>query len=267
MNMPELTEIKIMSDFINQKSINRFKHAYHVAKGNIPTPFDKSELEHKFHLISESNGKELLLKTYNRIGEEKTIHVFMGMSGNWKYVPTEKWNETRFTRLRFDDETGNSLLLYGGFMGPKYSVGKPFSGTKRGPDPTKEFDKFKENVLSNLDKKVFDKPICEALLNQEYFNGIGAYLTAEIVGRLDINPFSDLKSFSTDELNKLFDMILKCCEESYKFGGGELRDWNNPFGPSRIDEWIKFYNKKDICIKQKFGTRNIWIQNKWKTIT
>ena len=163
-----------------------------------------------------------------------------------------------------DSESGNSLILHGGYMGPKYSIGRPFGGTKRGPDPTTSFEEFEKNVLENLHKKTFDKPICEVLLNQEYFNGIGAYLTAEIVGRLDINPFSDLKSFSTDELNKLFDMIFKCCEESYKFGGGELRDWNNPFGSSRIDEWIKFYNKKDICLKQKFGTRNIWIQKKWK---
>lgn len=59
-------------------------------------------------------------------------------------------------------------------------------------------------------------------------------------------------------------MILKCCEESYKFGGGELISWVNPINESRIDDWIKFYNKKDICIKQKFGTRNIWIQKKWK---
>ena len=257
--MPELTEVKIMSDYINQNSKDKtFKKAFHVAKGNVPELFEDCD----FIVRSESNGKELLLYL-----NDKKIHVFMGMSGNWRYVPTSDWNDTKFTRLRLDDNTGYSLLLNGGFMGPKYSVGKPFTGTKRGVDPTKEFDTFKKNILDNINKKAFDKPICEVLLNQEYFNGIGAYLTAEIVGRLDINPFRNLKSFSTNELNKLFDMILNCCEESYKFGGGELRDWNNPFGSSRIDEWIKFYNKKDICLKEKFGTRNIWIQRKWKVIT
>lgn len=263
--MPELTEIKIMSDFINQNSINKiFKYCYHVAKGNNPELFVSDD----FTVSSTTNGKELLVDMFSLKTEEHIpIYVFMGMSGNWKYVPTEKWNDTKFIRFRMDDDTGNSLLLYGGYMGPKYSVGKPFGGTKRGPDPTKDFDKFKENIISNLDKKAFDKPLCEVLLNQQYFNGIGAYLTAEIVGRLDMNPFEKIKNFSNDELNMLFDMILNCCEESYKFGGGELRDWNNPFGSSRIDEWIKFYNKKDICLKEKFGTRNIWIQRKWKVIT
>lgn len=38
-------------------------------------------------------------------------------------------------------------------------------------------------MLKNLDDRAFDKPICEALLNQKYFNGIGNYLRAEILFR------------------------------------------------------------------------------------
>jgi endonuclease VIII-like 1 len=42
---------------------------------------------------------------------------------------------------------------------------------------------FSENVLVNIEKPVFNKPICEVLLNQKYFNGIGNYLRAEICYR------------------------------------------------------------------------------------
>ena len=38
-------------------------------------------------------------------------------------------------------------------------------------------------MLENLEKSVFNKPICEVLLNQKYFNGIGNYLRAEILYR------------------------------------------------------------------------------------
>lgn len=38
-------------------------------------------------------------------------------------------------------------------------------------------------MLSSLSDKAFDRPICEALLNQKYFNGIGNYLRAEILYR------------------------------------------------------------------------------------
>lgn len=41
----------------------------------------------------------------------------------------------------------------------------------------------RENVLRNLADKAFDQPICEALLDQRFFNGIGNYLRAEILYR------------------------------------------------------------------------------------
>lgn len=257
--MPEGPELKIMSNYINHNSRDRiFTKLYYVEKGNNPVD---SNLIENFKVESVSNGKELILKIYND-DSNFNFSVFMGMSGNWLFTPTKTWSERSFTRMRLDTTDGNSLLLYGLYMGPKYRLGS-FTGVKRGPDPTKDFDKFKDNILSNLGSKVFDKPICEALLDQKYFNGIGAYLTSEIVGRLDINPFKKLKDFSILELDNLFNMILKCWNESYELGGGELLDWQNPFGVSKINEWILFYNNKDTCYKQKFGKRNIWIQNKF----
>ncbi|XP_014025913.1 endonuclease 8-like 1 isoform X2 [Salmo salar] len=47
----------------------------------------------------------------------------------------------------------------------------------------------RENVLSHMSDRAFDRPICEALLNQKYFNGVGNYLRAEILFRLNIPPF------------------------------------------------------------------------------
>jgi endonuclease VIII-like 1 len=60
---------------------------------------------------------------------------------------------------------------------------------KRGPDPIKEFDLFKRHALSNLHKRIFKKPICEMLMNQQYFNGIGNYLRAMICHEAGCNPF------------------------------------------------------------------------------
>uniref|UniRef100_A0A8C5YRH1 Nei like DNA glycosylase 1 n=1 Tax=Marmota marmota marmota TaxID=9994 RepID=A0A8C5YRH1_MARMA len=52
----------------------------------------------------------------------------------------------------------------------------------------------KENVLRNLSDKAFDRPICEALLDQRFFNGIGNYLRAEILYRLRIPPFEKART-------------------------------------------------------------------------
>ncbi|NWH85735.1 NEIL1 Endonuclease, partial [Aegithalos caudatus] len=65
---------------------------------------------------------------------------------------------------------------------------------ERGPCVVSEYQAFRENVLKNLDDRAFDKPICEVLLNQKYFNGIGNYLRAEILFRVKIPPFEKART-------------------------------------------------------------------------
>ncbi|NDF17734.1 MAG: hypothetical protein EB079_07205 [Verrucomicrobia bacterium] len=128
--MPEIAELKIMSDYINQNCIGRtFNKSFHVLKGNNAEQFT---IFSEFTIIAESFGKELKIKLCGKEGSQ-SISVFMGMSGNWLFTPTVNWSERKFTRLRFDTTDGHSLLLYGLYMGPKYKIGG-FTGVKRGKD-------------------------------------------------------------------------------------------------------------------------------------
>ena len=170
--MPEGPELKIMSDYINQNVKNKiFNKSFHVLKGNNPEQF---QLLDEFKVDAESFGKELIIRFYNGSGIHK-ISVFMGMSGNWKWVPTENWSDTKFIRMRLDSTDGYSLLLYGSYMGPKYRIGG-FTGVKRGPDPTKEFTDFYNNVIDNLDKKVFGKPTHNNKLSKAELGNTNIYL-------------------------------------------------------------------------------------------
>jgi len=142
--MPELAEIRIMADYINQSTKGKvFNKSFHVQRGNNPEQF---YLIDEFKIDAESFGKELILRFYNG-SEIHKISVFMGMSGNWKWVPTENWNDTKFIRMRIDSQDGWSLILYGSYMGPKYRIGG-FTGVKRGPVPTKDFSDFYDNVVN-----------------------------------------------------------------------------------------------------------------------
>lgn len=257
--MPEGPELKIMQDYINQNvKKKKFSKLYHVEKGNIAKD---SGLIEDFFVEANSWGKELKLKVYHDVAD-LAFSIFMGMSGNWKFVKTENWNDTRFVRMRIDTYDGYSLLLYGSYMGPKYRLGG-FTGVKRGPDTTKDFDNFKNNIIKNINSKSFDKPICEALLDQKYFNGIGAYLCSEIVGRLNINPFETARKIIQNNPH-ILDMCRDIPIESYNLGGGEIKDWINPFGKSNINNWLLFYGNKEKCYKQRFGSRNIWINKIYK---
>ena len=256
--MPELAEIKIMSDFINQNCKDKtFTKLEHVEKGNNPKP---SHHIRKFKIHSETNGKELLLSIKNEKLTE-TYSVFMGMSGNWKFVKTKDWLQTKYVRMKLDTTDGFSLLLYGAYMGPKYRLGG-FTGVKRGPDPTKDFEKFQQNIFDNLHKKDFLRPICEVLLNQKYFNGIGNYLRSSILYYSDVNPFEIGSKIIAN--NKDF---LKYCKDiplqAYRLNGGQLQDWNNPFGKDskEFDDWV-FY-QKGLSVKDSTG-RTLWYDEKWK---
>merc|ERR1711997_347271 len=50
-------------------------------------------------------------------------------------------------------------------------------GKDRGPDPISNYEDFRSNILNNLEDVAFNGPICETMLNQKYFNGIGNYLS------------------------------------------------------------------------------------------
>ena len=127
---------------------------------------------------------------------------------------------------------------------------------------TKEFDKFKQLVLDNQKVKVFDRPICEALLDQKYFNGIGNYLRSTILYYLDVNPFDTAR-----EVIKSHPQILDMCRDipmkAYELNGGQLRDWKNPFDTEydKFIDWV-FYQKGISC-KDKTG-RTFWYNEKWK---
>ena len=60
----------------------------------------------------------------------------------------------------------------------------------RGPCPLTEYTLFRAFVLDSLEARPMQKPLCEVLLNQAYFNGIGNYLRAEICHRAGVNPFA-----------------------------------------------------------------------------
>jgi uracil-DNA glycosylase len=62
-------------------------------------------------------------------------------------------------------------------------------GKGRSPDPILEFYDFCNQTISLLFKKRPTVPICDTLNDQNFFNGIGNYLRAEILYRAGLDPF------------------------------------------------------------------------------
>lgn len=259
--MPELAELKLTADYINKSAKGQiFNHIEKnpVHKGNdITSPFP-------FRLWAQSRGKELVLYLLEADGDGHIpIRMTMGMSGHFKF--TTKGKEIKHSHLMFKNDRYTLSFVDVRRFG-KWKYGYEWS-KNRGPDPVLEHDTFMANVIENLDKKVFDKPIHEVLMNQQYFNGIGNYLRSEILYRLPhINPFKPARDVLQQE-PQIFVLCKIIPELAYVLGGGKLKNWENPLGESAAQpgksKLFQCYNQPGMSKVKDRNGRTFWYDPKW----
>ncbi|XP_053933841.1 endonuclease 8-like 1 [Cuculus canorus] len=193
--MPECPELHLAGRYINARcsellfsgSVSRSA----VARGPA-VPFSSEA----FAVRAVARGKELRLTLApNGLNDDDALHLVFrfGMTGSFRLCPAASTPRHAHLVLRTREVPPRALCFvdprrFGSWrLGPQWQPG-------RGPCVITEYRDFRENVLKNLDDKAFDKPICEALLNQKFFNGIGNYLRAEILYRLKIPPFEKART-------------------------------------------------------------------------
>ena len=136
-------------------------------------------------ISSESRGKELALTLQCTLRPLNTLRLLFrfGMSGKFRFTPLD--GVPKHAHLQFFSRESPAHVL--SFVDVRrfgsWHVIPEEWGQNRGPDPMFDYAAFRRNILENLEDSAFNRPICEALLNQKYFNGIGNYLRAEILFR------------------------------------------------------------------------------------
>lgn len=265
--MPELVEVKIMSEFINR--VAEGKTFVNVRKSDVSKV--KTDLKGSwsvgFHINADSRGKELKLNLSwkpecfkDHLEPDRSLICNMGMAGNWSFTETSKI--PKHAHLMFDTNDGWTLSLVDVRRFARWQWAEGWSDN-RGPDPVEDWSAFVSNILTNMDKNEFKKPIYEVLMNQEYFNGIGNYLRAEILYRIDENPFLPAKEYLV-KAPSLFYHCYWVPKEVYKLGGGQLKDWSNPFEVDNkaFVEWQQCYGKKNMASLMDRNKRKFWFNPK-----
>ena len=254
--MPELAEVKITSDYINESVKGKF------FKRIEKNPEHKGEEVYlqNFEISSESRGKELRMMLNTR-EEVFPFVVTLGMGGHFKLTKTGE--ALKHSHLKFIRHDGYTLSFVDIRRFGKWAIRD--WNPDRGPDPVYEHSDFITHVKKNLHKRAFEKPICEVLMDQRYFNGIGNYLRAEILHRLDCNPFLNARValYKTPEI---LDLCKKLPQEAYILGGGQLKDWQFPTGvdATSFKEWMQCYHTPgNNSLEDKKG-RRIWYHTKWE---
>lgn len=271
--MPELAEVKIMGDFINYIVTNE---GFFDKIEKSPESKVKTELNAfngaVFTLRAVTRGKEMILHL-ELIGGDingavtKNMNVTLGMSGSWAYVRKDSVNLEKILKhshLRFISTKGNYLVLHDIRRFAKWKWGETWN-KGRGPCPLTQYNEFVNHVKLHFQKhKAFAAPINELLMNQSFFNGIGNYLRAEILYRLDINPFQIAKELDIETLDRLLNMCHLCCRDAYALGGGKMKEWFNPYGTAAnsMNDWMLCYSQKSSVV-DKTG-RRFWYDPKWE---
>jgi endonuclease VIII-like 1 len=254
--MPELAELRLTADYINQTAKGKI---FHNVRKN-PThkcPEISEELDFPFIIKAESKGKELMLEiTPQRMdGERKYLMMTMGMSGHFKWLV--EGTTHKHAHLIFNSD-GGSLAFVDVRRFGKWKWGS--WGNDRGPDPTTDFQNFIRNIKNNLHKNDFNKPICEVLMNQKYFNGIGNYLRAEILYRVNVNPFIPAREALTSH-SEIYELCRWAPLQAYKLGGGVVESYRQML--NSWEEFILCYNRPNMSkVKDKNG-RTFWYDKKW----
>ena len=264
--MPELAELRLTADYINKCSHGEGPGIHYTKIEKNPnhkgthciTPESPKDY---FSLSAESRGKELIV--YIKEGNNVTpLRMSMGMSGHFELTNTGQ--ESKHAHLKFYRKDGTTLSFVDVRRFGKWKAGETWS-TNRGPDPTTEADEFKYNILKNLDKKVFDHPIHLVLMNQKYFNGIGNYLRAEILYRLPlIDPFMEARTV-IEKYPKLIELCTIIPRKAYALGGGQLKDWENPFktDKEKMEKFIKCYHNPAMAWCKDKNGRRFWFDPIW----
>lgn len=256
--MPELAEIKIMSEYINEVcSGHKFVSITTSDAVKHRMPMSNPCSIETFTLKAEARGKELLLTIREGEREPHSILVTMGMSGFWSFDRSDERPKHAHLHFNTSEIDGYSLSLVDPRRFAKWKWCQGWSAN-RGPCPVTQTSAFVKNIEANLHKSSFRNPIHLMLMDQRFFNGIGNYLRAEILFRADQDPFEEARTALVNN-PKILQLCSQVPFEAYLIGGGQLKDWQNPFSvpAGGFRDWIQCYGKADTHIKDYNG-RTFW---------
>ena len=118
-----------------------------------------------------------------------------------------------------------------------------FDTKTRGPDPITDFNAFRANIMGNLDSPLFKRKICETLLEQKFFNGVGNYLRAEILYRACVSPHVTAKELFTSNPEAANRIISLCRTVPLEVLNLKLNKYGTPEEKVEFEKWLKIYDK------------------------
>jgi len=203
--LPSLWRFRQLSTEPDKSSDSKFARKSREANSKAEKSDESDEsAEYRFRIASVSRGKELMIRLMGLAtetdGDASCISILLraGMSGHFALAPSAD-KLAKHSHLNFHRDDGAVLSYVDPRRFGRWELTDQWS-PDRSPCPVLEFGRFRQHIASQLHLKAFSASICEVLLDQRFFNGIGNYLRAEILYRAGISPFAPACSVLEPEL-------------------------------------------------------------------
>ena len=193
-----------------------------------------SELNNQKVLSVKCKGKFIWFEL-----ERNIIFNTLGMTGSWSRK-NKQHSRIQINFVEDDFVYFNDIRNFGTFQ------------VKDKSDLVKKLKSIGPDMLSNpphnfiqILRKKDNKNICEVLMNQSVLSGIGNYIKAESLWLAKINPHSNIKSLSDNDLSRLELAVRKVITTSYKSQGASLKTYTNfDDQEGEATDFFNVYSKK-----------------------
>jgi formamidopyrimidine-DNA glycosylase len=269
--MPEAAEVRVIAEYLNKV----WKNLLIVAMGwDSKSKFNKTGMK-GLELVKVPckvigvypRGKVIIIECIN--SQNETIYMIsqLGMEGRWVNTK-EKHSNFRIYFGKINDSHTEYVITDTWFFDDSRHFGhfNIFSDlseikTKHGPcllttaliaggyiqfndlqlyQDTTSVEMF---IDKTSNRRLHNKQICDFLMDQKYFSGIGNYLRAEILYRCKINPKKLLGSFDQKTIIILYNTILEQMLIAYGARGLTIKSYWDPEGNAGKCP-LQVYNKE-----------------------
>lgn len=247
--MPEGPEVALFAKYLNDQvagrsltnlSINDGSRYY---KDGLPLLEDLKALLPLYIVKVRSRGKKIIFELEN--------HVFfvssLGLEGKWTFDETIKHNNLWLTIQDEFDREKNCYFCDSRHFGiiSIHLTEQSLQDRLHEIGPDLLFDDVTVDMWLKVVRspKVRDSQICEFVLDQKYFSGVGNYVRAEALYRAKVRPDARLLEFSDQTHGKILKFLIEVLKESYDAQGASLHTFHN-FDGTKGQFQVVVYNHK-----------------------
>lgn len=250
--MPEKPEVQCFTDALNRRL--QGKQLLSLKKDSDSRYTDR---DGKNLLANLTKLNEALPLTIQRVWSKGKKIIFdlgnialvssLGLEGKWIPKPQKHSNLWLIytdtlkgkCKVYFDDVRHHGLL--------EIVIGKKDLETrlaKIGPDLLNDRVSKKAWLKVYCQRSLENKEICQVMMDQKYFSGIGNYIKAMSLYEARIRPDALMKELDHEHILKLRKYVIKVIRKAYEARGATLYTYKD-FDGDKGDFEVKVYGKKE----------------------